>query len=212
MSFRTMNRAVCFSVLCLVLASQSTLAFTPANILSRPILNRAGSKLNAFAAQDDDNFFKQSFVLSNEDVNPLVTFNKGAKEKCVNNFGVWALMVSLITGPIWAMVMSFLNMLNQMNDDMDPNRAIYDGTGKVWSKVWLTMTDSYPVLSGEIDQIKEGNGPCLYVANHASWMDIPVICTVLDPVFKFISKAELKSVPCIGQQLSGVSFVNWSLE
>ena len=34
---------------------------------------------------------------------------------------------------------------------------------------------------------------------------IPVLCTVLDPVFKFIAKGELLKVPCIGQQLEGVS-------
>ena len=36
--------------------------------------------------------------------------------------------------------------------------------------------------------------------------DIPVLCTVLDPVFKFIAKGELSKVPCIGTQLSGVRF------
>jgi 1-acyl-sn-glycerol-3-phosphate acyltransferase len=34
-------------------------------------------------------------------------------------------------------------------------------------------------------------------------VDIPVLCTVLDPVFKFIAKGELAKVPCIGTQLSG---------
>lgn len=43
----------------------------------------------------------------------------------------------------------------------------------------------------------------MYVANHASWLDIPVICTVLNPVFKFIAKGELVKVPCIGHQLTG---------
>lgn len=41
------------------------------------------------------------------------------------------------------------------------------------------------------------------MANHASWLDIPVLCTCLDNVFKFISKSELKNAPCIGQQLRG---------
>ena len=56
----------------------------------------------------------------------------------------------------------------------------------------------------DVDRLREGQGPCLYVANHASWLDIPVLCTVLDPVFKFIAKGELGQVPCIGQQLNGV--------
>lgn len=89
--------------------------------------------------------------------------------------------------------------------DLDPNRAFYDYTGKVWSRSWLAVADSYPTISGDTERLKEDNdlGACLFVANHASWLDIPVLCTVLDPVFKFIAKGELKSIPCIGQQLVG---------
>ena len=97
-------------------------------------------------------------------------------------------------------------VIHQQKDDneWDPHRSIYDSTGKIWAKVWLTLIDSFPTISGE--PLMTGR-PCLYVANHASWLDIPVLCTVLDPVFKFIAKGELSKVPCIGQQLRGVSFV-----
>ena len=103
--------------------------------------------------------------------------------------------------------MAALNFYNKNVDgEWDKHRAVYDKTGKIWSKAWLSLTNSYPTSSGEVDFLREGGkGPCLYVANHASWLDIPVICTVLDPVFKFIAKGELSKVPCIGQQLSGVS-------
>ncbi|GMH77021.1 hypothetical protein TL16_g07264, partial [Triparma laevis f. inornata] len=43
----------------------------------------------------------------------------------------------------------------------------------------------------------------LIVANHASWLDIPVLCTAVDGPFKFIAKGELTQVPLIGQQLTG---------
>jgi 1-acyl-sn-glycerol-3-phosphate acyltransferase len=75
----------------------------------------------------------------------------------------------------------------------------------VWARSWLTLTNSMPTFSGHVEQIGEGStGPCLFVANHASWLDIPILCTVLHPVFKFIAKGELRGVPCIGQQLAGV--------
>eukprot|EP00591_Stephanopyxis_turris_P016866 CAMPEP_0195542402 /NCGR_PEP_ID=MMETSP0794_2-20130614/51587_1 /TAXON_ID=515487 /ORGANISM="Stephanopyxis turris, Strain CCMP 815" /LENGTH=206 /DNA_ID=CAMNT_0040676535 /DNA_START=496 /DNA_END=1116 /DNA_ORIENTATION=- len=66
---------------------------------------------------------------------------------------------------------------------------------------------SFPEVTGDLEildreKAKE-RGPCLYVANHASWLDIPILCTVLDPVFKFISKGELRDLPCIGDQLVG---------
>eukprot|EP00980_Cylindrotheca_fusiformis_P015863 scaffold4637_cov128-Cylindrotheca_fusiformis.AAC.34 len=148
----------------------------------------------------------RSFLLSKDEIHPLFSFGKAPKEKLVNAHGVWCLIVSLITGPIWLLAMAIVGK----KGDNDVNKAEYDNTGKIWSKAWLTATNSYPTVSGNLDRLKAGNdeGPCLFVANHASWLDIPVLCTVLDPVFKFIAKGELAKVPCIGTQLTGVSNSN----
>jgi len=145
----------------------------------------------------------ESFTLSPEELNPLIRIGDGSKEKIINAFGLLPLVVSLLTGPIWLLAMTVVEKISNMNEKFDPNREIFDYTGKIWSRVWLTSTRSYPSLSGEIDSIREREGPCMYVANHASWLDIPILCTVLDPVFKFIAKSELEKVPCIGQQLKG---------
>jgi len=150
---------------------------------------------------------EESCVLSDEEVAPLMRFEKGGKEKVVNAFGLWGVAVTLLTCPIWALAMTIVDAICKSNEELDPHRSVYDATGKVWSKVWLTMANSYPTITGDLDRLREGQGACLYVANHASWLDIPVLCTVLDPVFKFISKAELIKVPCIGQQLTGVSLL-----
>ena len=144
-----------------------------------------------------------SFQLTIDETNPLIRLGQGDNEKIINAFGLWCAIVSLVTGPIWMAAMMLVDQM-QHGKEWDPNRAIYDTTGKVWAKVWLTLSDSFPTISGE--PLVTGR-PCLYVANHASWLDIPVLCTVLDPVFKFIAKGELSKVPCIGQQLRGVSFV-----
>jgi len=143
----------------------------------------------------------ESFTLPPEEVNPLIRFGDGNKEKIINAFGLHTLVVFVMTGPIWMLAMAIVEKICNINENFDPNRAIFDYTGKIWSRVWLTMTFSYPSLSGEVDSIRDGHGPCLYVANHASWLDIPIICTVLNPVFKFIAKSDLVKVPCIGQQL-----------
>ena len=142
-----------------------------------------------------------SYILSREEVNPILTFGKDDKEKVVNAFGMWCLVVSLITGPIWMLAMKLVHKMEN-----DENRAMYDMTGKIWSKTWLTMCNSYPTITGNREYLAADNhkGACLFVANHASWLDIPVLCTVLDPVFKFIAKGELMKVPCIGTQLEGV--------
>jgi hypothetical protein len=147
----------------------------------------------------------KDFRMTEEQINPIIRLGKDDREKIINLHGLRCVLVTLITCPIWAASMSLLTMMHKMNPDFDVDRELYDRTGKIWSRTWLRMTDSYPSFSGDIDRIRQNQGPCLYVANHASWLDIPIICTVLDPVFKFIAKAELDKVPCIGQQLRGVS-------
>lgn len=190
------------------------LAFAPSHEGRRSIVHQAISrkssrptsikeKLDVTRTQLFENSVDGSFVLSSEEVKPIIKFGSGESEKVVNAFGLWALVVSLITGPIWQAVMSILNVIYSINKNLDPDRSFYDSTGKAWAKSWLTMTFSYPTFSGEFESIKNRDGPCLYVANHASWLDIPVLCTILEPVFKFIAKGELKGVPCIGTQLSG---------
>jgi 1-acyl-sn-glycerol-3-phosphate acyltransferase len=123
----------------------------------------------------------------------------------INAFGMWSVAVSAITLPVWSAAMFLVNLLSKINKKFDENKAIYDRTGKIWAKIWLTMIGSYPTFTGDLDRLKGQKGACLFVANHASWLDIPILCTVLDPTFKFIAKGSLRKVPCIGQQLAGVS-------
>mmetsp|Transcript_2243 Transcript_2243/g.4925 ORF Transcript_2243/g.4925 Transcript_2243/m.4925 type:complete len:349 (-) Transcript_2243:2335-3381(-) len=129
---------------------------------------------------------------------------KGAKQKVLNLHGLWVVAASLATMPIWIAALSLEQLYMQINKKWDKNRAIFDKTGKIWAKTWLKLISSYPTQSGNVDLLKTDSiGPCLYVANHGSWLDIPIVCTVLQPVFKFIAKGDLKNIPGIGQQLRG---------
>ena len=194
-----MRLSVCAAVFSWVI--YSTTAFTP-EMQTRTVTQQI-PKTAMKAANVGDEIDTRSFMMQREEVAPILTFGEGDKEKLVNAHGLWCLFVSLITGPIWMLAMKVVHTMG----DKDENRALYDKTGKIWSKAWLTATDSYPTVSGNLERLKAGNdaGACLFVANHASWLDIPVLCTVLAPVFKFIAKGELSKVPCIGTQLSGVS-------
>lgn len=125
--------------------------------------------------------------------------------------------------------LTVIKMLSDNGVLDDPKLNTYDTVGKIWSKSWLAMTLSYPeiVNKAKADVV---DGGCLIVANHASWLDIPVICTALDGPFKFIAKGEVRQgsaslpassrnpytphsheryppqltkVPLIGQQLTG---------
>lgn len=147
----------------------------------------------------------KTYLVNKETAGAIIKIGKGNQEKIVNIFGLWCAFVATITGPIWMIAMFLVGKMSQIMVDWDPHKSLYDTTGKLWSKVWLVCINCYPTVSGNIQQLKEREGACLYVANHASFMDIPVLCTVLEKVFKFIAKGELRKVPCIGQQLQGVS-------
>jgi 1-acyl-sn-glycerol-3-phosphate acyltransferase len=154
--------------------------------------------------------FENKCMLPRSEIHPIIKLKEGEpKEKFVNAHGLYCILVTIILNPIWAVAMWITDAVCKAFPDLDPNRAFYDYTGKVWSRLWLTVTDSYPTISGDVDRIRipkneeDSLGACLFVANHSSWLDIPILCTVLDPVFKFIAKGELKSIPCIGQQLVG---------
>ena len=74
----------------------------------------------------------------------------------------------------------------------------------------LRLVDSYPEMAGDVSRLKDKesggyDGACLFVTNHDLFLDIAVLCTVLDPVFKFIAKDSLAKFPGVGKQLVGVS-------
>ena len=122
--------------------------------------------------------------------------------------------------------MEILQRLGDSLDGFDDNREKFDYAGKIWCRVYLSLVDCYPEIYGDVDRLKmkddtqqavdgvedvnedesSSNGACLFVANHASFLDIAVLCCVLDPVFKFIAKDSLAKFPGVGKQLVGVSF------
>lgn len=112
--------------------------------------------------------------------------------------------------PFWLLAMEVLQRLGDSIDGFDDDRSKFDYSGKIWCRTYLRLVDSYPEIAGDVSRLKdktEGGygGACLFVANHASFLDIAVLCTVLDPVFKFIAKDSLAKFPGVGKQLVGVS-------
>jgi 1-acyl-sn-glycerol-3-phosphate acyltransferase len=65
-----------------------------------------------------------------------------------------------------------------------------------------------PVRVIGIDRLPPG--PCIVVANHASYVDGPLLCAVLPPRFGFVVKKEASRIPVAGSLLSrlGHLFVN----
>mmetsp|Transcript_51595 Transcript_51595/g.109727 ORF Transcript_51595/g.109727 Transcript_51595/m.109727 type:complete len:383 (-) Transcript_51595:219-1367(-) len=149
-----------------------------------------------------------SHVLSVDEMGPRLTFEKNGKTKVLNATGLLHLVVILLTMPVWVASLEALHWLGSNVEGFDENRAKFDYAGKVWCRAYLAMTGCYPEIAGDVSRLKEGGngdggGACLFVANHASFLDIAVLCCVLDPVFKFIAKDSLNKFPGVGRQLVG---------
>ena len=198
----------------LLLIQEAAAFSSPAAISRRRATTITNTPLAISAASDTELKFLEDninadYILPPEEVNAVVKLGKEPKTKLINPFGFWSLLVSLIVSPVWFLALKAAELSYKINPELDPNREFFDFLGKCWSKAWLTMTFSKPTFSGEVDLIKKRphNQPCLFVANHASWLDIPVLSSETSQVFKFMSKKELGSLPCIGDQLRGVSLL-----
>ena len=172
---------------------------------------------------------ESSYVLTTSQMKPLFTFTKNSKQKILNATGLYHLFILVLTMPIWIVSMEILQRLGDTLEGFDDNREKFDYAGKIWCRVYLSLVDCYPEIYGDVNRLKMkdsstyqqktvdgvedenvdesgSNGACLFVANHASFLDIAVLCCVLDPVFKFIAKDSLAKFPGVGKQLVGVSF------
>ncbi|KAL3769383.1 hypothetical protein ACHAWU_008792, partial [Discostella pseudostelligera] len=158
-----------------------------------------------------------SHVLSIDEIKPIFKFEKNGKPKVLNIYGLYHLFVIVITMPFWMASMEMLHWLGNNIQGFDEDRAKFDYAGKLWCRSYLTLTDCYPQIEGDVSRLQDkvgssssssvtaenGPGACLFVANHASFLDIAVLCCVLDPVFKFIAKDSLMKFPGVGRQLVG---------
>lgn len=67
--------------------------------------------------------------------------------------------------------------------------------GKRWARRTLKITGTTMEVRGEENLI---DGPCLFVANHQSYMDVPIIVSIAKSHLGFVAKKELAEVPLFG--------------
>jgi 1-acyl-sn-glycerol-3-phosphate acyltransferase len=82
--------------------------------------------------------------------------------------------------------------------------GIYDQIPRIWSRIILWTAGVRAVLHNP-ERIAEG-APRVFMSNHLSWFDIPILATVL-PRYKFVAKAELFRVPVFGAAIRAVGMV-----
>jgi 1-acyl-sn-glycerol-3-phosphate acyltransferase len=166
-----------------------------------------------------------SYTLTIDKMNPIFQFKskRTGNPKIINAHGLHHLVIILLTMPLWMIALEAVHALGTNIPGFDEDRGKFDRVGKIWCRVYLRLTNCYPIIDGDVGRLLgemhknnnnnrggnnhsgDGNGPCLFVANHASFLDIAVLCCVLNPTFKFIAKDSLKNFPGVGRQLVGVS-------
>lgn len=86
----------------------------------------------------------------------------------------------------------------------DKKGAPYDYLPRWWSKIVLFMTGVRVTVHGR-ERLEDGK-PHIFVANHMSWFDVPVLSSFL-PRAKFVAKAELFNLPIFGSAMRAVGMV-----
>jgi hypothetical protein len=172
-----------------------------------------------------------SHILAIDEMNPIFQFKskRTGNPKIINAHGLHHLVIILLTMPLWMIALEAVHALGTNIPGFDEYRGKFDRVGKIWCRIYLRLTNCYPIIDGDVGRLildesnknnknsRSSNNPCLFVANHASFLDIAVLCCVLNPTFKFIAKDSLKNFPGVGRQLVGVSrgisfFVSFSLD
>jgi 1-acyl-sn-glycerol-3-phosphate acyltransferase len=84
--------------------------------------------------------------------------------------------------------------------------SLFDGTGntqhriaRIWGKMLLAA--SFIRVRAEGLEKLDPNGSYVFVSNHASYMDIPAILSVLPQQFRFFAKTGLFRIPFLGTHL-----------
>jgi 1-acyl-sn-glycerol-3-phosphate acyltransferase len=75
---------------------------------------------------------------------------------------------------------------------------------KRFSKTFMKLTGSDVRVEG-LELIPEG--PVVFIANHESDFDIPVLLTIIDKPFGFVSKIEVKRVPILSSWLDAINCI-----
>jgi 1-acyl-sn-glycerol-3-phosphate acyltransferase len=75
---------------------------------------------------------------------------------------------------------------------------------RVWARWVLTIPGIFPKVKREADP-REVKGPCIFVANHSSYLDIVISYLAVPTYFVYMGKAEIDKAPLLRMFFKGMN-------
>ncbi|KAL7573066.1 hypothetical protein ACA910_018753 [Epithemia clementina (nom. ined.)] len=124
-----------------------------------------------------------------------------AKYGVLNPYGIWYGFVAIFLGIPWFAALTLYQCFTILTrGKFDKQRFVPNLFNQIWGTILMRLTRSYPKVEG-LDILKEfyeKGKPCMFVANHNSWMDIPIVGSTIGwRNYKFVAKKELAKVPIL---------------
>ena len=105
----------------------------------------------------------------------------------------------LITDPIIILATIIMGSISLLTSLFDSDGRIQHQISRVWSRMLLRVSGVQMQVEG-LEKI-EPRGTYVFVANHRSFMDIPVLLAYLPLQFRFLAKKGLFLIPFLGTHL-----------
>lgn len=121
--------------------------------------------------------------------------------KSLNAFGaVYGVQSVLVFGSLWWLALTLCEKVCEITG-WDEDRRVHDRIGKAWSWANMAVGGCSPAVVTGREHLPPTDQAALYVSNHASWFDIPLVAQIIPNTFKFVAADELRNLPLVGQQL-----------
>lgn len=112
--------------------------------------------------------------------------------------GIWVSVLVLLSTVVLGGIAAAWSMIR-------PSSNIVMRLGKVWSRINLAAAGIRPTIHGL--EYVEGNGPCLYLSNHRSAVDIWLSILVIPEPTRIVAKKQLFRIPVFGWALAASGFI-----
>jgi 1-acyl-sn-glycerol-3-phosphate acyltransferase len=123
----------------------------------------------------------------------------------LNPYGIFYGLASYILGIPWFIALNLCQLIYKLtNYKFDTKRKIPMFASQLWGQVLLFLTYNKPIIENRhiLEKFYKENRAAMFVANHNSFMDIPISAQVFGfRNSKMVSKVELTKVPILGRAI-----------